>query len=45
MKILVFILDFGAAKAIRKGLELPAQEPESLAHGPPETFDPVAESA
>ncbi len=28
MKILAFILDFSAAKAIRKNLELPAQEPE-----------------
>ncbi len=32
MKILAFILDFGAAKAIRKSLELPAQESEPLAH-------------
>jgi hypothetical protein len=35
MKILAFILDFGAAKVIRKSLELPAQEPESLGHIPP----------
>jgi hypothetical protein len=45
MKILAFILDFGAAKAIRKSLELPAQEPEPLAHAPPQTFELVAESA
>jgi hypothetical protein len=45
MKILAFILDFGAAKAIRKSLELPAQEPEPLAHAPPETFELVAESS
>ncbi len=35
MKILAFILDFGTARAIRKSLKLPAQEPEPLAHGPP----------
>ena len=45
MKILAFILDFGAAKAIRKSLELPAQEPEPLAHAPPEVLELVAESA
>ena len=45
MKILAFILDFGASKAIRKSLKLPAQEPEPLAHAPPETFELVAESA
>jgi len=45
MKILAFILDFGAAKAIRKSLELPAQEPEPLAHAPPKTLELVAESA
>ncbi|MCP4202666.1 MAG: hypothetical protein GY769_12115 [bacterium] len=45
MKILAFILDFGSAKAIRKSLELPAQEPEPLAHAPPDTLGLVAESA
>ena len=45
MKILAFIVDFGAAKAIRKSLELPAQEPEPLAHAPPEALELVAESA
>ncbi|MFQ5525240.1 MAG: hypothetical protein ACE5GX_03165 [Thermoanaerobaculia bacterium] len=45
MKILAFILDFGAAQAIRRSLELPAQEPEPLAHAPPETPELVAESA
>ncbi len=45
MKILAFILDFSAAKAIRKSLKLPAQEPEPLAHAPPETLELIAESA
>ncbi len=45
MKILAFILDFATAKAIRTSLELPAQEPEPLAHAPPETVDLVAGSA
>jgi len=45
MKILAYIVDFGAARAIRKSLKLPAQEPEPLAHAPPETFELVAESA
>ena len=30
MKVLAFIVDFGAAKATVKSLELSAQEPESL---------------
>jgi hypothetical protein len=38
MRILAFILDFATAKAIRESLELPAQEPEPLAHAPPETL-------
>ncbi len=45
MKILAFILDFAAAKGIRKSLKLPAQEPEPLAHAPPETLEFIAESA
>ena len=45
MKILAFILAFGAAKAIRTSLKLPAQEPGPLAHAPPETFELIAESA
>jgi hypothetical protein len=45
MKILAFILDFNAARAVRKSLELPAQEPEPLAHAPPKTLELVAESA
>ena len=45
MKILAFILDFAAAKGIRKSLKLPAQEPEPLAHAPPETLELIAESA
>ena len=45
MKILACILDFATARAIRESLELPAQEPEPLAHAPPETVELVAESA
>ena len=45
MKILAFILDFGAAKAIRRSLELPPQEPEPLAHAPPGTLELIGESA
>ena len=45
MKILAFIVDFGAAKAIRKSLKLPAQEPEPLAHAPPGALELIAESA
>ena len=45
MKILAFILDFSAAKATAKSLELPAQEPEPLAHAPPEMLELIAESA
>ena len=45
MKILAFIVDFAGAKATAKSLELPAQEPEPLAHAPPVTFELVAESA
>jgi hypothetical protein len=45
MKILAFILDFATARAIRESLELPSQEPEPLAHAPPETLELIAESA
>ena len=45
MKPLAFILDFATARAIRESLELPAQEPEPLAHAPPETLELIAESA
>ena len=45
MKILAFIVDFAAAKATAKSLELPAQESEPLAHAPPETLELIAESA
>jgi hypothetical protein len=39
MKILAFIPDFATARAIRKALELKAQEPEPLAHGPPRELE------
>ena len=42
MKTLAFIVDFGAARATAKSLNLPAQEPEPLAHAPPETFELIA---
>ena len=44
MKIFAFIVDFAAAKAIRKSLALPAQEPKPLAHAPPETLELIADS-
>ena len=45
MKILAFILDFATARATAKSLRLPAQEPEPLAHAPPEALELIAESA
>jgi len=45
MKVLAFIVEFATAKAIGRSLELPAQEPEPLAHAPPETPVLLAESA
>jgi hypothetical protein len=44
-QILAFILDHNTTRAIRKSLQLPAQEPEPLAHAPPETLELLAESA
>ncbi|MCP4200760.1 MAG: hypothetical protein GY769_02345 [bacterium] len=45
MKILAFIVDAGAARAVRRSLDLPTQQPEPLAHAPPETLELVAEFA
>jgi hypothetical protein len=39
LKILAFITDFATARAIRRSLKLPAQEPEPLAHGPPHEIE------
>ena len=38
-KILAFLFDFATARAIRRSLKLPAQEPEPLAHSLPETLE------
>lgn len=45
MKILAFILDHNTGRAIRRSLKLPAQEPEPLAHAPPQKLELIAESA
>ncbi len=45
MKVLAFILDFCAARAIRRSLKLPAQEPEPLAHGPPGELELLHQTA
>jgi hypothetical protein len=39
LKIIAFITDFATARAIRRTLKLPAQEPEPLAHGPPHDIE------
>ena len=39
MRVLTFITDFATARAIRRSLKLPAQEPEPLAHGPPHELE------
>ncbi len=45
MKVLAFILDFATARAIRRSLKLPAQEPEPLAHGPPRELELLHQTA
>ena len=45
MKILAFITDFATARAIRRSLKLPAQEPEPLAHGPPPELELLGQIA
>ena len=45
MKILAFILDFATARAIRRSLKLPAQEPVPLAHGPPHELELLDQTA
>ena len=45
MRVLALITDFATARAIRRSLKLPAQEPAPLAHGPPhelELLDQIA---
>jgi hypothetical protein len=45
MRVIAFITDFATARAIRRSLKLPAQEPAPLAHGPPhelELLDQIA---
>jgi len=39
MRTLAFILDVATARAIRRNLKLPAQEPEPLAHGAPRDLE------
>jgi hypothetical protein len=39
MRIIAFVTDFATARAIRRSLKLPAQEPEPLAHGPPHEIE------
>ncbi len=45
MKVLAFILDFATARAIRRCLKLPVQEPEPLAHGPPVELELLHQTA
>ncbi|MGB6367547.1 MAG: transposase zinc-binding domain-containing protein [Thermoanaerobaculia bacterium] len=45
MKIIAFINDFATARAIRRSLKLPAQEPEPLAHGPPRELELLEQTA
>lgn len=39
------ILDFATARAIRRSLKLPAQEPIPLAHGPPHELELLDQTA
>ena len=45
MRVLTFITDFATARAIRRSLKLPAQEPEPLAHGPPHELELLDQTA
>ena len=45
MRALSFITDFATARAIRRSLKLPAQEPETLAHAPPHELELLAQIA
>ena len=43
--IIAFITDFATARAIRRSLKLPTQEPQPLAHGPPHELELLDQTA
>ncbi len=45
MKIIALVTDFATARAIRRSLKLPDQEPEPLAHGPPHDIELLDQTA